>query len=92
MHAHRHSGWAGDSKQVSITGAVMHHTNSGGGVAVSDWQRAMALAENKKFISKSNNQPVANSESNSGHCTVRYQQQPCNRWYHAVMGEFQKST
>jgi len=52
MHAHRHSGWAGDSKQVSITGAVMHHTNSGGGVAVSDWQRAMALAENKNSFQK----------------------------------------
>jgi len=48
--AHRHSDWAGDSKQASITGVVIHHTNSGGGVAFSGWQRAMALAENKNLF------------------------------------------
>jgi len=52
MQAHRHSDWAGDSKQASVTGAVMHRTNSGGGVAGSGWQRAMALAENKKSFQK----------------------------------------
>jgi len=42
--AHRHSDWAGDSKQASITSAVMHHADSGSGVAVSGWQRATALS------------------------------------------------
>jgi len=46
MKAHTHSDWAGDSKQASITGAVMHRKNSGGGVAVSGWRQVMAMAEN----------------------------------------------
>jgi len=49
MKAHTHSDWAGDSKQASITGAVMHRKNSGGGVAVSGWRQVMALAENNSF-------------------------------------------
>jgi len=52
MQAHRHTDWAGDSKQASITGPVMHRTNSGSGVAGSGWQRSTALAENKKSFQK----------------------------------------